>query len=308
MNWHGRTSCILLAMGALALGVATAQKNADGPDTPRQASASVLVYCDMACNWKLDGESKGRIEAGSSARETVSMGQHLVNASTTDGADSLEREVDIRQAGQTLVRLEFTAQRQARLSEASTDAQNKANQGLRLYYAKRYDEAKPILEEACANGGLSGCVGLGFMYLMGEGVTQDYSEAHRLYVKACDGGNMTGCYSLGYLYDQGDGVTQDRVQARRLYRKACDGNEWRGCSSLGFLWEHGQGGDTDYAQARELFEKACDGKEYSGCNGLGYLYQNGMGVTRDIGQARTYYKQACDGGNQTGCSNLKAVQ
>ena len=47
----------------------------------------LLVMCDLACNWKLDGAAKGRIEAGGSTRVKVELGQHMVVATTLDGAD-----------------------------------------------------------------------------------------------------------------------------------------------------------------------------------------------------------------------------
>ena len=34
---------------------------------PKPAGATLLVLCDLACNWKLDGDPKGHIDAGASA-------------------------------------------------------------------------------------------------------------------------------------------------------------------------------------------------------------------------------------------------
>ena len=53
----------------------------------KPAAATLLVMCDLACNWKLDGEPKGHINAGGAARARVEFGQHVVVAATDDGAD-----------------------------------------------------------------------------------------------------------------------------------------------------------------------------------------------------------------------------
>ena len=39
-------------------------------------TATLLVMCDLACNWQVDGETKGRISAGGSAKVKVEFGQH----------------------------------------------------------------------------------------------------------------------------------------------------------------------------------------------------------------------------------------
>jgi hypothetical protein len=93
----------------------------DGPillPTPKPKpapSATLLVICDLACNWKLDGVAQGRIEAEGSAKAKVGIGQHLVVAITEDGLDKADKEFDIRSTGQTLARLDLAPVRDARL-------------------------------------------------------------------------------------------------------------------------------------------------------------------------------------------------
>jgi hypothetical protein len=50
----------------------------------KPAGATLLVMCDLACDWKLDGEAKGLIDAGGSAKAKVEFGQHLVIATTEE--------------------------------------------------------------------------------------------------------------------------------------------------------------------------------------------------------------------------------
>jgi len=69
---------------------------------PKPVVATLLVMCDLACNWKLDGELKGHIDAGGSAKTNVKLGQHEVIGTTEDGLDRVEKIVDIKTTGQTI--------------------------------------------------------------------------------------------------------------------------------------------------------------------------------------------------------------
>jgi hypothetical protein len=46
--------------------------------------STILVICDLACDWKLDAKPHGHIMAGNSSSAGVSLGQHLVEATSTD--------------------------------------------------------------------------------------------------------------------------------------------------------------------------------------------------------------------------------
>ena len=81
----------------------------------KSASATLLVICDLACNWSLDGEVKGRIEAGRSAKVKVELGQHVVYAVTEDGLDKTEQDIEIKNAGQTIVHIVLQPVRDIRL-------------------------------------------------------------------------------------------------------------------------------------------------------------------------------------------------
>jgi TPR repeat protein len=283
-------------------------------------SANVLVTCDLACSWKLDGKARGSIAAGDSTTAPLSLGQHLVVATTMDGVDKIEKEVDVNEARQVLVRFALGPVRDARLqgkrtlpSETTSKpdlrdyAVEQFKDGAALYDQKRYWEASPLLQNACDGGELNGCSYLGFLYESSLGVSQDYAQARTLYQKACDGGNMRGCSNLGSLYDSGHGVIQDYARARSLYQEACDVGESLGCNNLGSLYDTGHGVSQDYAQARALYQKACDGGEMLGCYNLGDLYQEGQGVTQDYAEARVLYQKACKGGDMGGCSNLGSL-
>ena len=98
--------------------------------TTKPASATLLVTCDLACNWKLDGSAKGRIEAGGSSKAKVELGQHVVVATTEDSFDKLENEIEIKAPGQTVVHIALQPVRDAR-GKAEQEAKDKADQEVR---------------------------------------------------------------------------------------------------------------------------------------------------------------------------------
>jgi len=123
MNARYRAAIILMiAVFVLGEGMAMAQQD-DVPilhpksQITKPASATLLVTCDLACNWKLDGEAKGRIEAGGSAKAKVKVGHHLVVASTEDGLDWYETELKLNNIEQTIVQAKLAPIRSTRLQK-----------------------------------------------------------------------------------------------------------------------------------------------------------------------------------------------
>jgi TonB family protein len=103
--------------------------------TTKPASATLLVTCDLVCNWKIDGEAKGRIDAGGSAKVKVELGQHVVYAVTEDGLDKMERDIEIKTTRQTIVRLALQPVHDDRL-KAEQQVRDKADQEARDKAAK----------------------------------------------------------------------------------------------------------------------------------------------------------------------------
>jgi hypothetical protein len=67
--------------------------------------ATILVSGDMACLWKLDGESQGQLKDGQSTKVSVSLGKHLVEAVSLDGKDQWKTIVDVTKPQQEIVTL-----------------------------------------------------------------------------------------------------------------------------------------------------------------------------------------------------------
>jgi TPR repeat protein len=242
--------------------------------------------CDLACNLKLDGEAKCHMDAGGSAKTKVELGQHALVAVTDDGLDKVEKDIEIKMAGQTIFRVELQPVRNVRL-QAQQDADpvylrnhaaERAKEGQELYDQKRFEEAKPILEKACTGGEIAACVTLGTVFDPHGGLFENYD---------------------------------DFAMARSLYRKACDGGVMLGCTRLALVYEYGPDwprGNPDLTKVNSLYQKACDGGDMWGCNNLANSYESGKGVLRDHSRARDLYQKACLAGFELGCDNLRKLQ
>jgi hypothetical protein len=125
-NFVGSVLAAALTITALS---ALAQQD-EGPilrpksTTPKPAGATLLVICDLACNWKLDGEAKGSIEAGGLAKAKVEPGQHFVIAMTVDGMDQVLQPALVEARGQSTVSIDLQRVRDARL-KAEQNAREK---------------------------------------------------------------------------------------------------------------------------------------------------------------------------------------
>jgi hypothetical protein len=133
-NFTGWAMAAALAVAALS---AFSQQHEEGPillpkpkPVAKPAGPTLLVICDLACNWKLDGKARGRIAAGDSATANVVTGQHLVIASIEDGVDQVKQLIKAEEKGQTVVSIELKPVRDARL-KTEQEARDKAAQEAR---------------------------------------------------------------------------------------------------------------------------------------------------------------------------------
>ncbi len=124
---------------AYSLCVCAAQQGSDVTGKIKNAKArsatlpTMLVLCDLACNWKLDGEVQGHIESGGGAKVKVESGEHMVEASTEDGVDQVKLLSTVKPTGQTLISIELQPIRDQRIeaynqavAESNREAQEKA--------------------------------------------------------------------------------------------------------------------------------------------------------------------------------------
>jgi TPR repeat protein len=87
---------------------------------------------------------------------------------------------------------------------------------------------------------------LGFMYLNGDGVTQDYKSAAKWYRLAAEQGYAGAQFSLGYLYEKGQRVPQDYKTAVKWYKLAAEQGNASAQGNLGAMYAFGMGVLKDY--------------------------------------------------------------
>jgi TonB family protein len=73
---------------------------------------------DLACDWTLDGTPQVRLVSGKPAKVAVSLGKHLINATTVDGIDNIETIVEASRPQQEILKLDLNAVRADRLASA----------------------------------------------------------------------------------------------------------------------------------------------------------------------------------------------
>jgi len=78
-----------------------------------------------------------------------------------------------------------------------------------------------IYTRACSQEWVAGCGKLGDSYFH-ETVPPDRPRAAKLWEEACAGGHAQSCSNIGFMYRMGDGVTQDIPRALGYLKRACD--------------------------------------------------------------------------------------
>ena len=156
VQWALAAALMIPALSALA-------QQGEGPilrpksATAKTVGATLLVMCDLTCNWKLDGVAKGSIEAGGSAKAKVEPGQHEVDAATAEAPDKVVKEFEIKTAGQTIVHIALQPIRDARLKteqeardKPEREARERAEQDVRDKAAREQQEKEERERERAA--------------------------------------------------------------------------------------------------------------------------------------------------------------
>jgi hypothetical protein len=84
-----------------------------------QAGPTVLVTTDLDCNWKFDGVSQGHLTTDDAKVLQVSLGEHLIQASSQDGQDNWKSTITLERDGQKIVNITLSKIRQQRLERES---------------------------------------------------------------------------------------------------------------------------------------------------------------------------------------------
>jgi hypothetical protein len=81
-------------------------------------------------------------------------------------------------------------------------------------------EAASWYRKAAEQGYAPAQSGLGILYDLGQGVSQDYQQALSWYAKAAEQGDRKAQNNLGFMYGEGKGVAQDRSTAHMWFNIA----------------------------------------------------------------------------------------
>ena len=172
------------------------------------------------------------------------------------------------------------------------------------YDAKDYAKALKYYQYAAEKNDSHAQVRLGYMYDMGEGVTQNYAEAMKWFLKAANQGNVTAYFNIGNMYNMGQGVKQDYSEANKWYLKAAEQGLVQAQYSLGVNLYFGNGITQNYTEAFNWLLKAANSGDADSQNNVGTMYQNGQGVKQDYSEALKWYTKASERGNKYALYNL----
>ncbi|OAD22483.1 TPR repeat protein [Candidatus Thiomargarita nelsonii] len=138
---------------------------------------------------------------------------------------------------------------------------------------------------------------LGWMYLTGDGVTQNYIEAAKWIRKAAEQGDAQAQYNLGVMYLNGDGVTQNNIEAAKWIHKAAEQGQAYAQNELGVMYYLGKGVTQNDIEAANWFRKAAQQGNAQAQYNLGVMYLKGKGVTQNDIEAAKWYRKAAEQGH-----------
>jgi len=129
--------------------------------------------------------------------------------------------------------------------------------GRAFYAAKRYDEARRVLERAAEAGSASAANSLGIIYLNGMGLPKkDEAKAAAYYDFAARAGDVRAMRNLAKMRVLGIGVPRDGAKGMELYRRAAAGGSVVAKYELGLMYLEGKVAPRDPAKAKKLLEEA----------------------------------------------------
>ncbi|UAL08261.1 MAG: sel1 repeat family protein [Candidatus Methanogranum gryphiswaldense] len=152
----------------------------------------------------------------------------------------------------------------------------------------------------CAEkGNIDSMSTIGFMYLMGKGVSKDKEKAMYWLKKAADLGSGEAMYRIGSMYEEGLCFTEpDLKEAAKWYTFSASAGNKDGQYSMAAFCCAQKTKYYDPKRAAQLFQAAADQGHIEAAYQIGMTYAFGEGAKRDTGLAIKYLEMACEGGSQ----------
>ncbi len=132
--------------------------------------------------------------------------------------------------------------------------------------------------------------------IWGNGEFRHYDEAVKWYKKAAESGHLKAQYRLGYMYSVGEGVSQDFYESGKWYKKAAEQGDSEAQYSLGLLYLYG-GVEKYRSEAVIWLQKAAKQGHLDAQYQLGRIYATGDGVEKDDEKAVKWLQKAADQGH-----------
>ncbi|MES2884716.1 MAG: tetratricopeptide repeat protein [Pseudomonadota bacterium] len=173
-----------------------------------------------------------------------------------------------------------------------------ADEGARLFAARRFTEAAEKLLPAADAGYPQAQYQMGWMNYLGFGVAKDMEQAVAWFRRAADQGNVDGMNALGTALREGKGAEQSYSDALHWYRAAAEQGHPEGEVNIGFMHEMGYATAKDPALAARYYRLAAAQNHATAQLYLASLFEEGKGLPQDLDSARGWYRRAAAQGNE----------
>ncbi len=110
-----------------------------------------------------------------------------------------------------------------------------------------------------------------------------------------DEDDARGQYGLGIMYDLGEGVSQNSEQAAKWYRLSAEQGYADAQNNLGAMYEDGEGVPRNYDEAMKWYRKAAESGNKDAPNNIGVMYMSGVGAIKDSVKAYMWFSIAGKG-------------
>jgi TPR repeat protein len=197
---------VLLAVCCLALG------NAAPALADDSISADVQALIDKAKNGDVAAQVRvaTAFELGQGAPRDSALAQHWYQLAAEQGNAAAQNSIgnELREEKKYLEAMKWF-----RLAAEQGNAEAQNSLADELLAGKRYAEALPWYERASAQGNAMAISGLGYLYDLGLGVTQDRHKGFELYTRAAELGYARAMWNIANMYGAGQLGEADFVQA-----------------------------------------------------------------------------------------------
>jgi uncharacterized protein len=146
---------------------------------------------------------------------------------------------------------------------------------------------------------------LGWLYILGQGVSKDESEAMKWLVKAAEQGDLGAQQSLGVFHRVGIAGSQPNyVEASKWFRKAAEQGDASAEHGLGGCYLDRESVLHDSGEAVKWFRRSAEQGNAPAQNSLGECYYDGAGVSQEYVEAVKWFRKAAEQGDANANYNL----